>query len=431
MAAALFLLGLPLGLAVGALLTTGALDELQREAEQAQLLVEQEAASVGDVAVLLGAFSRESGSRLTLLDRRAGVSVRIDTGPPPADDVFFSVTADLLAADRGQVGRVRSEGMLAVAVPVRGGGLDQVMRASRSDAELRASLRSAWLGVGGAALTALAVAAAVAVWQARRLARPLEELAGSAHRLGEGDFSVRARRTGVPELDEVAAALDATAQRLANLVERSRSLSADASHQLRTPLTALRLQLERLDGAARAGRLDPRAVAGAVVEADRLEGTIEELLTLTSPAPPADPIDVTLIVTEQLPSWQALARTFGRAVVLEAGPVPPVRARPAAISQSLQVLLDNALEHGAGTVTVRIGEATGGVKLCVADEGPGMDPGVLRPRSDVAADRRGRGLPLARALVESEGGRLLVDTSGSHAQVCLLLPAAPGSTPDS
>jgi signal transduction histidine kinase len=226
-----------------------------------------------------------------------------------------------------------------------------------------------------------------------------------------------------------------TAERLGTMLQRSRSFSADASHQLRTPLTALRLDLEALEAQGR----DPELVAAAMKEADRLESTIDELLTL-SEAPADDRLsDVGTVAAERLDAWQSLARAAGREVVLDSSPVPPVRARPGAVGQCLQVLLDNALEHGAGTITVSVqpvsagggvgltgdGRDTRWVRLCVADEGPGIPAerreGLLSGRADAAT---GRGLALARQLVEAEGGRLTLERASPGAVLCLLVPAA-------
>jgi signal transduction histidine kinase len=423
-AVGVLLLGVPLGVAVRSLLTQQALDSLQREAEQAQVLVSRQE-SLQVAALLLTAVAGETGARLTLVDQSGPLAVQIDTGGPPDDDVFFALRTDVDAARGGGVGRAVAPGILAVTVPVRAPGVQQVVRAARTDDALRESVRRAWLQLAGLAGVALALAGALAAWQARRLGAPLEALAASARALGEGDFSVRAPRSGLPEPDDVAEALDATADRLAELVARSRSFGADASHQLRTPLTALRLQLESMEMSG-----DLRFLGEALAEVDRLDATIDELLALGAPETAREAVDLEALVTERLGAWQALARSQGRRVAVQAVPVPRVRARPAAIGQSVQVLLDNALEHGDGTITVSIHPVAGGVRLCVGDEGPGL-PEDLRIAA-APSDRdggRGRGLPMARSLVEAEGGRLHVEHPPAGGLVCLLLPAEPDTAP--
>ncbi|MGH8898406.1 MAG: sensor histidine kinase [Egibacteraceae bacterium] len=430
-ATAVLLLGLPLAVVAHRSLEQQALGALQAQAVQIQTFLSPQVLSpIGQVQVLRRAAD-QTRLRLILLDLSA--QIELDTGAPPRVAPGFD--DDILRALHGQIGRAVGDGVLAVSVPIRdGSAVAQVVRAIRADDELRAEIRRAWLAIAGLALFALGTAALFARRQGERLVAPLEALAGAARRLGDGDFTARAPYSGLPEADDVARALQVTAERLGAMLERGRSFSTDASHQLRTPLTALRLDLEALETAG----ADPALVAAATAEADRLEATIAELLTL-SDAPPADRLcDVVELAGARLDSWQSLARAAGREVVLETSPVPPVRARPGAISQCLQVLLDNALEHGAGTITVSVqavaaggglgltgqGPDTKWVRLCVADEGPGIpadrQAGLLSGRADAAA---GRGLALARQLVEAEGGRLTLERAVPGATPCLLVPA--------
>ena len=126
------------------------------------------------------------------------------------------------------------------------------------------------------------------MWEARRLSRPLDALTAAADRLGDGDFSAQVAPSGVVEIDTVARSINATADRLAVVLERERAFSADASHQLRTPLTALRL---RLEGEVLSSDDAPRpALVHALEEIDRLQSTIEDLLRLARmPRATADP----------------------------------------------------------------------------------------------------------------------------------------------
>ena len=419
-AVGVLLLGLPLAVAVRGVLTTQAFETLQRQAEQVQVLFNQQRLTQADREAVLADFAAEFDVRFQVFQRvlqdgtRIGFLLTEDTGE--MDDETVEFTDDLEQALEGELGRAQHDRVLAVSVPLRIGGVPQVLRAIAPDDDLKASLSAAWLSIGGLAFTSLAMAGVVGLMVARRLAAPLEDLAEAATQLGEGDFSARASDSGIPESDQVAAALNVTAERLGTLVERNRSFGADASHQLRTPLTALRLDLEALQLAG----ADDALIHAAFTEADRLEATIEELLALADVPMGDEVIQVATLVEERVESWRALAQAADRDVVLDVDPVPVVRARSAAIGQCLQVLLDNALEHGEGTITITVSSVAGGmedrgwVRLCVRDQGDGFAEDSVP----------GRGLRLARSLVQAEGGRISVERD---AVVCLLLP--PAQTP--
>jgi signal transduction histidine kinase len=283
-----------------------------------------------------------------------------------------------------------------------------------------------WAAMAGLAAAAVTVAWLVGRRQARRLARPLEDLEENAHRLGDGDFSVRTRRGGIPEIDAVGAALDATAARLDDLLARERAFSTDASHQLRTPLAGLRLRLE-----AAAERTDPEtgaAIAASLVDADRLEGIIDELLALAraGQAGSAGPVDLGALLGELSAEWGARLALHGRDLQVRVDPgVPDARVSAAAVRQVLRVLVDNATIHGRGTVTLAVREASGAVAVDVADEGPGVqDPeGTLFAQRADRSDGHGIGLALARRLAEAEQARLTL-TRAAPPVFTLLLPAA-------
>ena len=285
-------------------------------------------------------------------------------------------------------------------------------------------------------LTAVGMAvplAVAAVWlvarrQARRLARPLEQLVESAHRLGDGDFSVRARADDIPEIDAVGAALNSTAVRLDDMLARERAFSADASHQLRTPLAGMRL---RLEAALERSDHDLRpAITASLADADRLEHTIEELLTLARGARTDHkrPVDLSEILGEIERDWRPRLEMRGRGIRLSVDPsAPDPRASAAAVRQVLTVLVDNAATHGSGTVALAVREAADSVAIDVGDEGTGVgkpEPELFARRPD-ASNGHGIGLALARRLAEAEGGRLQL-TRPAPPIFTLLLPAAGG-----
>jgi signal transduction histidine kinase len=327
----------------------------------------------------------------------------------------------------GDIKAGADDGLLFAAAPVtHGEDVIGAVLVSESRADVYGQLVLSWAGMAALATAAVTVAWLVGRRQARRLAQPLEDLEESARRLGDGDFSVRSRRGGVPEIDSVGAALDSTAARLDDLIARERAFSADASHQLRTPLAGLRL---RLEAALEEADVDPRpAIAASLADADRLEGIIDELLLLAraGQARNARHVDLSALLGELAPEWEARLALAGRDLVVRVDPgTPDPLASPAAVRQVLAVLADNATAHGAGTVTVAAREGSGAVAVDVCDEGPGVrEPTglVFAQRAD-RSDGHGIGLALARRLAEAEGGRLHL-TQASPPVFTLLLPAA-------
>ncbi len=404
---AVLLLGVPLAVIAREWIYSSKVAEMRRDAER---LMANAGPQLLDGEFPIGAQMLEA--RLTVLDPRGRVwrdSGNVRQGTQFDDEAVREAMATGFGAHvAGDVVVVATAGLA--------GGTPVILRLAEPAGPAISAVGTALLSILGLAVSALAAGAALASWRARHLAEPLEALAESARRLGEGDFSQRAPRSDIAEINHIATALDTTADRLRTALGRSSSFSADASHQLRTPLTALRLNLEALELQLPDGHPSLEA-AGA--EVDRLEATIGELLALGDAGVQPAEVDLRALVLDRLGAWRTLADAAGRAVRVTREPVPLARVRPAAVGQALQVLLDNALIHGTGDVTVwlepvrRRGRVW--VRLCVGDEGPGVRPGHLQGGD-------GRGLPLARSLVEAEGGALVLDADHGN-RVCLLLPA--------
>jgi signal transduction histidine kinase len=311
-------------------------------------------------------------------------------------------------------------GRLSVAAPLlTGERVTGAVLAERSDDEAANDARGAWLVLGAVALGVIAAAALAAALLARRLAAPLERLAAAARRLGQGDFSVRTERAGVPELDEVAAALDATATRLDELVQRERAFSADASHQLRTPLQALRIELEAVELRGDA----PAEIKAAIAQVDRLNATIDTLLAVARDTDRREAVtDLEMLLDQAELRWRGPLAGAGRPlrVRLQAGPARAQASAPV-VAEVLDVLLANAERHGDGAVTVSVQRRDGWLSVDVADEGDGFKD-AAHAFDRRTGDGHGIGLALARSLAHAEGGRLSLAHPGPHPTVRLTLP---------
>ena len=271
------------------------------------------------------------------------------------------------------------------------------------------------------------VSAGVAVVVARRLARPFGELAASAERLGRGQFDLDVPRYAVPEADQIGASLRTAAERLADVVRREREFSANASHQLRTPVTALRLQLEDISLWPETPESVREELQHSLGELDRLSSAVTELLAMSRGRLTASAVDLDLadLVDAAVERWSALAPE-GRRVVADAADPVPCQVAPGPVGQILDVLVDNALKHGAGTVTVSARDE--GTHLAVAVANDGARPtstDIFRRRvTGSSSGGEGIGLAVARDLAHALGGRLTLAPGATTAFV-LELPRSP------
>ena len=272
---------------------------------------------------------------------------------------------------------------------------------------------------GLAALVAV-IAALAGLLLSRHLTRPVQRLRDAAVRLGDGDFTVTPPVSGVAELDAAASALSTTAHRLGALVERERAFTADASHQLLTPLTSLRLALE---GEVATPRADPLlALNEALADVDRLEATLTDLLALArDTAVDRAPADLTLLLHDREPIWRSGLAPSGRKLSVNVDEdTPRVQVSSAALSAVLDVLVENAVQHGSGAVAVEAVPArAGGARIVISDEGHVRgDPELMFERHSSRAAGHGIGLALARSLVQAEGASLRLARSDPPTSRC-------------
>lgn len=323
----------------------------------------------------------------------------------------------LEAANHAKVDHVEKAGDISVTRPVAGGG---ALTVTRDAVLVEDRVADALLPLVLVALGVAAAAAGLAVWLARRFSRPFEELAEVSGHIGRGDFDVSVPRYTLPEADAVARTLRASAVDLDVLGRRERDFAAHASHELRTPITATRLELEDL---VLSPQTPPEVVArltDALAQLDRLSTTVAGMLDATKESRVCTSVDIDLaaLVRDAAARWRHQAP--GRPIVVQVGGVVPVRLPVGALMRVMDVLLGNAMAHGEGAVTVAFVETDAYVEVRVADEGPhdrALD-GAKRP-----GDTGTRSLATATEIVEGLGGQLRLSDEASTT-FSLVLPRA-------
>jgi signal transduction histidine kinase len=328
---------------------------------------------------------------------------------------------------------------LTVTVPAQD---EAAVRIVYSTSDMTRRLWQIWGFRAGLAVLVLAAAAAIGAVVARRLTRPLRELNTMASKFSDGDLTARSPVTGPPETQTLARTLNQGAERLDTLIAAQRIFVADASHQLRTPLTALRLSLDNIaDGVDdEFVREDVEQATAEVVRMSRLVNGLLVLARAEAKVAAAEPLPLRDIVDERLTVWRPAADERGVTIALR-GSIDGrllVMSSPGALDQVLDNVLSNALEVSpdGGTITVRAQPQGDEVVLSVLDEGPGMsDAEKSRAfdrfwRGQGLTGRSGSGLGLAvvRQLVTDDGGTVtLRDAPGGGLCVEIRLRAAPRS----
>ena len=373
---AVLVLGVPLGFVGTRLLAQRTEQRLEREADAAAVALARRRHEAGTITAADVAAVAAAGHRLevTLPSGR-----RLAAGDGVGQDPI----------------RVRGSGPLAVTV--------LAPRTERVE-----DTGGVWLAVIVLSLAAVAAAVALALLQARRFAGPMERLARRAGTIGHGDGRPSAP-SGLAEVDRIGEALDAADRRIAELLRREREFSANTSHQLRGPLTGLRMRLEELR--TMADREDERVEAdAALAQADRLQDVIEHLEVLARGRDePAARLDIAALAAEHVArEWAGRFRAAGRELETSADGVVLARAGEETVRQVLDVLLDNALRHGEGATAVVLGARGHTARIVVRDSGPGIEAEDAERLFDrhFSTGGTGVGLAVARELVQREGGDL-------------------------
>ncbi|WP_110240835.1 sensor histidine kinase [Nocardioides gilvus] len=297
---------------------------------------------------------------------------------------------------------------------------------TRSDELVKERISDALLPLIGVGLLLILFAAAVGYVLARRLSRPFGELAEAAGQLAQARFDLRIPTYSIPEAEAIGRALRQASTQLDELLRREREFAANASHQLRTPITALRLTLEDLSMWPETPATVAEELNANIGELDRLSTAINELLALSRGNRVGDAVDVDLngLVATAVARWTPHLEDAGRTLVHD--PVDPVPAHvaPGPVLQVLDVLIENACSHGQGQVTVGAHRRDKFLDIVVTDEGAAVIANEVFQRGTRAeeSDGHGLGLTIAAQLATSLGGRLTVGEAATTTFV-LVLPA--------
>jgi signal transduction histidine kinase len=385
------------------------------------------------------AYAKRTGVRVVVVDK-AGTSVLDTAGHPGRDFATRPEFRRALAGLRAEGTRhsdTLHTGLLYVAVPVASGGhVFGAVRLTLDTPEVNAVVHQYWLGLVGVAAVVLIAMAGIGWAIARSMTRPLRDLTGAAARFATGDLTtVEPDPDAPPEIAALGATMNTMATRLDRLLAEQREFVADASHQLRTPLTALRLRLENLQSDP-ASPEEAEELGAAIDETNRLAGLVGDLLMFARAEETAapEPVDLAGLAADRVDTWSAIAE--GADVTLEfvaPGGQVMAKAVPGGVEQILDNLIDNAITAAPPETHVAVTVLRGRPdhRLTIADAGPGLSD-ALKARAlerfwrfDRSNPGSGLGLPIASALAKASGGALaLEDSPAGGLAVIVTLPAA-------
>jgi signal transduction histidine kinase len=447
----LLLLEIPLGIALADAERRRLETDVQRDAVALVLRSEEflEKTPTGQNAALqtlAEQYQREHEGRVVFVDTK-GHSVA-DSDPPtdangaPSVGRSFATRPEIEQALQGKdvLGERYSDtlgtDLLYAAVPILSGGdVQGAVRITYPLSFVNSRIRRIWLVLAGIGAVVLLVVSLVCIMLSRSLTRPIGDLERGARALGRGQLDTRvALPSGPHELRALARSFNSTAARLEQLVDAQRGFVADASHQLRTPLAALRLRLENLaDEVTPEGSTD---LAGATEEVARLSLLVDGLLALARAEQHGSqptPVDVREVVDLRCDAWRDLAAE--QEVALDVtGPSVLALTTPGRLEQVLDNLLNNALEVAPPGSSINLDVRRDGdeILITVADAGPGMTDEQRAHAFDRfwrAEEREstgfGLGLAIVRQLAVADGGDVtLAAATDGGLEVIVTLPAA-------
>lgn len=434
----LLLLEVPLGLVYAREQRRRLTASVERDALALSIRAEEGLESNGVAALvkLAEEYETDTGGRVVII--RPDGAVVADSGAGKDTSENFRSRPEFQAAleRREAIGSRHSKTLghdiLFFAVPiVNGDQLVGALRVTYPTSYVDTRIREGWWVLVGIGVIVLLIVFLVSLQLARQVTIPIERLAKASARFGAGSLDARADvPSGPPELRALTEQFNATAERVEGLVRAQQEFVADASHQLRTPLAALRLRLENLESelttAATADDDTAADVAGALAEVARLSRLVDGLLELARAERETDAAPVTPlgpVVDGRVQAWQAYAEEH--AVVIESAIEPAsglgltARATPGRLEQVLDNLIANAIDVSptGGTIRIEVARRDDHVEVRVSDDGPGMSAEQRSRAFDrfwqAAGNHGGSGLGLAivRKLVGADGGTVRLEAS--------------------
>ncbi|MEU0069749.1 HAMP domain-containing sensor histidine kinase [Streptomyces sp. NPDC006332] len=398
-----------------------------------------EEGNTGELPDVIGDYTARTGGGAVVVDRTgvvlaaSGSAVRTGTNLSAEPDIAAALdNRPTTGTDDGGDG---DEVLYSTQPGASGTTIRGALRLTYPMTTVTERVHRIWLVLALVGACILAAVALVAFTLARWITRPLRTLHRATTQLAEGRLTNPPDATrGPPELRELAASFTHTATRLRQLLDAQQAFAGEASHQLKTPLTALRLRLENFEP-----YLDPRALDSldeAVAEVERLGRMVHGLLALArleNTATTAEPTDLDAVLADRAAMWEPLAAEQHVAVAVTGTSAGRVWAIPGALEQVVDNLVANALRVSPPGTTLTLTRAPG-AELHVVDQGPGL-PAADRERafdrfwraSDSHHDGTGLGLPIVRHLVRASGGEITLHSApggGLDARV-RLRPASP------
>lgn len=378
------------------------------------------------------------GARVVVTDEQGIVIVTNDPEENRAGVSYLS-RPEFAEATAGQIstGERYSETLgltlVYVAVPVFSGqNIVGAVRLTFDKAVIDAEVSRQLTGILIVALTTLALGGALALILSRTLARGIRELEHASEAFAGGDFSARAREdVGPSDIRALAGGFNAMAEKVSALVETQRRFASDASHQLRTPLTALMLRIEGLRESVKPTAKVTERFDALEQEIARLNRLIDGLLALGRAGAEKTPVisvDASTLARERVESWRSLAEESGVTVDSHIEDNVTITAAETALEHILDVYIDNALavSPAGSTITVLLTREGSAVTLLVQDEGPGVSDEVARRafdrfwRGGSSYEGSGLGLAIVKELADASGASVALESrenGGAQARV--------------